>query len=72
MKTKIIHLIISLIFAVIIGYMASVATIMIIPIIGYILTTIAQIIDNNFDIIIRILCWVYTVLISYYLYNANT
>lgn len=68
MKTEITHLIISLIFAVIIGYMASIATIMIIPITGYILTAIAQIMDNNFDITIRILCWVYTVLISYYLW----
>lgn len=68
MQTKITHLIISLIFAVIIGYMASVATLMIIPITGYILTAIAKIIDNNFDITIRILCWVYTVLISYYLW----
>lgn len=70
--TKITHLIISLIFAVILGYMTSIATIMIIPITGYMLTAIAQIMDNNFDITIRILCWVYTVLISYYLYNAST
>ena len=56
MQTKITHLIISLIFAVILGYMASVATIMIIPITGYILTAIAKIMDNNFDITIRILC----------------
>lgn len=56
MKTKITHLIISLIFAVILGYMASIATIMIIPITGYILTAMAQIMDNNFDITIRILC----------------
>ena len=56
MHTKITHLIISLIFAVILGYMASVATLMIIPITGYILTAIAQIMDNNFDITIRILC----------------
>lgn len=69
MKTKITYLIISFIFAVILGYMASVATMMIIPITGYILTTIAQIMDNNFDITIRILCWVYTVLISYYLWT---
>ena len=69
MQTKITHLIISLIFAVILGYMASIATIMIIPITGYILTAIAQIMDNNFDITIRILCWVYTVLISYYFYK---
>ncbi len=68
MQTKITHLIISLIFAVILGYMASIATLMIIPITGYILTAIAQIMDNNFDITIRILCWVYTVLISYYLW----
>jgi len=72
MQTKITHLIISLIFAVILGYMASVATLMIIPITGYILTAIAKIIDNNFDITIRILCWVYTVLIALYLRNANT
>ena len=69
MQTKITHLIISLIFAVILGYMASVATLMIIPITGYILTAIAKIMDNNFDITIRILCWVYTVLISYYFYK---
>ena len=69
---KITHLIISLIFAVILGYMASVATMMIMPITGYILTAIAQIMDNNFDITIRILCWVYTVLIALYLRNANT
>lgn len=69
MQTKITHLIISLIFAVILGYMASVATIMIIPITGYILTAIAKIMDNNFDITIRILCWVYTVLISFYLWT---
>lgn len=69
MQTKITHLIISLIFAVILGYMASVVTIMIIPITGYILTAIAKIMDNNFDITIRILCWVYTVLISYYFYK---
>ena len=56
MQTKITHLIISLIFAVILGYMASVATIMIIPITGYILTAIAKIMNNNFDITIRILC----------------
>jgi len=71
MQTKITHLIISLIFAVILGYMASVATLMIIPITGYILTAIAQIMDNNFDITIRILCWVYTVLISYYLWTKT-
>lgn len=71
MKTKITHLIISLIFAIILGYMASVATLMIIPITGYILLTIAQIMDNNFDITIRILCWVYTVLIALYLRNSN-
>ena len=69
MQTKITNLIISLIFAVILGYMASVATLMIIPIVGYILTAMAQIMDNNFDITIRILCWVYTVLISYYLWT---
>ena len=69
---KITHLIISLIFSVILGYMASVATMMIMPITGYILTAIAQIMDNNFDITIRILCWVYTVLIALYLRNANT
>ena len=69
MQTKITHLIISLIFAVILGYMASVATVMIIPITGYILLAIAQIMENNFDITIRILCWVYTVLISYYFYK---
>lgn len=69
MQTKITYLIISLIFAVILGYMASVATLMIIPITGYILLAIAQIMDNNFDITIRILCWVYTVLISYYFYK---
>ncbi len=72
MKSKITHLIISLIFAVILGYMASVATLMIIPITGYILTAIAKIMDNNFDITIRILCWLYTVLIALYLRNANT
>ncbi len=71
MQIKITHLIISLIFAVILGYMASVATLMIIPITGYILLTIAKIMDNNFDITIRILCWVYTVLIALYLWNAN-
>lgn len=70
--TKITHLILSIIFAVILGYMTSIATMMIIPIIGYILTTIAQIMNDNFDITIRILCWVYTVLISYYLHNAST
>jgi len=43
MKTKIIHLILSTVFAVILAYMASIATIMIVPILGYILTTIAQI-----------------------------
>lgn len=69
MKDKNYPFIISLIFAVILGYMASVATLMIIPITGYMLTTIAQIMDNNFDITIRILCWVYTVIISYYLYK---
>ena len=71
MQTKITHLIISLVFAVIIWYMASVATVMIIPIIGYILTAIAKIMNNNFDITIRILCWMYTVLIALYLRNAN-
>lgn len=71
MQTKITHLIISLIFAVILGYMASIATIMIIPITGYILLAIAKIMDNNFDITIRILCWVYTVLFTLYLHNAN-
>jgi type III secretory pathway component EscS len=71
MKSKITHLIISLIFAVIIGYMASVATLMIIPITGYIFTAIAKIMDNNFNITIRILCWMYTVLIALYLRNAN-
>ena len=45
MQTKITHLIISLLFAVIIGYMASIATLMIIPITGYILIAIAQIMD---------------------------
>jgi len=68
MQTKIIHLIISLIFAVILGYMASIATLMIIPITGYVLTAIAKIMNNNFDITIKILCWMYTVLISYYLW----
>lgn len=68
MKTKITHLIISLIFAVMLGYMASIATFIIVPVIGYILTAMAQIMDNKFDITIRILCWVYTVLISYYLW----
>lgn len=72
MQIKITHLIISLIFAVILGYMASVATIMIVPITGYILTAIAKIMDNNFDITIRILCWVYTVIISYYFLNYGT
>lgn len=62
----------SLIFAVILWFMASIATLLIIPITGYILLTIAKIMDNNFDITIRILCWVYTVLISYYLHNAST
>jgi hypothetical protein len=71
MKSKITHLIISLIFAVILGYMASIATIMIIPITGYIFTAIAKIMDNNFNITIRILCWMYTVLIALYLRNAN-
>ena len=56
MQTKIIHLIISLIFAVILGYMASIATLMIIPITGYVLTAIAKIMNNNFDITIKILC----------------
>ena len=56
MKTKITHLIISLIFAVMLGYMASIATMMIIPITGYILTAIAKIMNDNFDITIRILC----------------
>lgn len=68
MNTKVTHLIISLIFAVILAYMASIATIMIIPILGYILTSMAQIMDNNFYITIQILWWVYTVLISYYLW----
>lgn len=71
MQTKITHLIISLIFAVIIGYMASIATIMIIPITGYILTAIAHIINNNFDITINILCWFYTVLINLYFYYGT-
>ncbi len=71
MQTKITYLIISLIFAVILGYISSIATIMTIPITGYILTAIAKIMDNNFDITIRILCWVYTVLIALYLRNAN-
>ena len=71
MQTKITNLIISLIFAVILGYMASIATLMIIPITGYVLLAIAKIMDNNFDITIRILCWVYTVLIALYLRNAN-
>ena len=71
MQTKITHLIISLVFAVIIWYMASVATVMIIPITGYIFTAIAKIMDNNFNITIRILCWMYTVLIALYLRNAN-
>ncbi len=56
MQTKITNLIISLIFAVILGYMASIATLMIIPITGYVLLAIAKIMDNNFDITIRILC----------------
>ena len=47
MKTKITHLILSAIFAVIIWYIASIATIMIIPILGYILTAMAQIMDNT-------------------------
>lgn len=72
MKTKVTHLILFTVFAVILAYMASIATMMIIPITGYMLTAIAQIMGNNFDITIRILCWVYTVLISYYLHNANT
>lgn len=71
MKSKITHLIISLIFAVTLGYMASISTIMIIPIIGYILTAMAQIMNYNFDITIRILCWVYTVIISYYLWTKT-
>lgn len=69
MQTKITHLIISLIFAVILGYMASVATIMIIPITGYILTAIAQIMDNNFDMTIRILCWLYSVIFAFLIYK---
>jgi len=56
MKTKITHLIISTIFAVILAFMATIATIMIIPILGYIFTAIVQIISNNFDITIRVLC----------------
>lgn len=71
MKTKITHIILSTVFAVIIWYIASIATIMIMPILGYIFTAIAQIMDNNFDITMRILCWVYTVLIALYLRNAN-
>ena len=72
MQTKITNLIISLIFAVILGYMASIATLMIIPITGYVLLAIAKIMDNNFDITIRILCWVYTVLIALYgLWNTE-
>lgn len=69
MNTKVTHLILFTVFAVILAYMASIATIMIIPILGYILTSMAQIMDNNFDITIQILWWVYTVLISYYFYK---
>ncbi len=68
MKTKVTHLILSAVFAVIFAYMASIVTIMFIPILWYILTAIAKMMDNNFDITIRTLCWVYTVLISYYLW----
>jgi len=71
MKTKITHLIISTIFAVILAFMASVATIMIIPVLGYIFTAIAQIMENNFDITMRVLCGVYSVLLSYYLYKNS-
>lgn len=69
MKNRIIHLILSTVFAVIIWFMASISTMMTIPITGYILTAIAQIMNDNFDITIQILWWVYTVLISYYFYK---
>jgi len=67
MKTKITHLIIITISAVILWFMASVATIMTIPILGYILTAMAQIMNDNFDITMRVLCWFYTVIISLWL-----
>lgn len=69
MKTKITHLILSTVFAVILAYMASIATIMIIPILGYIFTDIAQIMEDNFDMTIRILCWLYSVIFAYLLYK---
>lgn len=71
MKTKITHLILSTIFAVILAFIATVATIMIIPILGYIFTAMAQIMNDNFDIAIRVLCWLYSVLLSYYLYKNS-
>ena len=53
---KITHLILFTVSAVILAYMASIATIMIMPIMGYILTAIAQIMEDNFNITIRVLC----------------
>ena len=69
MKIKITHLILSTVFAVILAFMASVVTIMIIPILGYIFTAMAQIMNDNFDITIRILCGTYTVILALYFYN---
>lgn len=71
MQTKITHLIISLIFAVILWFMCSVLTIMIVPIVGYILTAIAKIMEDNFDTTIKILCWTYTLFFTYYLWKNN-
>lgn len=71
MKTKITHLILSTVSAVILAYIASIATIMIIPILGYILTAIAQIMEDNFYITIQIFCWVYSVVFVYWLYKKS-
>ena len=71
MKTKITHLILSTVFAVILAFMATISTIMIIPIIGYIFTVMAQIMNDNFDIAIRVLCWLYAVLFSLWLWNTK-
>lgn len=71
MRTKITHLILSTVFAVSLAYMASIVTIMIIPILGYMLTAIAQIMEDNFDITIQIFCWVYSVVFVYWLYKKS-
>lgn len=63
--------IIKLFFSATLWFMLTVATIMIVPILWYLFTTIAQIMNNNFDITIRILCWFYTVYIAYKIRNEK-